>query len=142
MVGQGPPVGLSDGRVVKIFVFRCSGCMDEFESGTPIPEFSCPRCGGLLQRVYSTFSVAKSFQPHFNHSVGQYVRSASHYSAILRQASAEQSEKTGMEVRLEKIDVQDCEPPPGAGEMADQRSKILREQGKEAPKKLIVPMKD
>ena len=73
---------------MAIYEFQCRTCGRgrESQSRDILP---CP-CGGLYKRVFHC-NLASTFQPHFNHSVGRYVRSQQDFNEGLKAASEEAS---------------------------------------------------
>lgn len=56
----------------------------------------CGRCRALLKRKFS-FSSTPTFEPHFNHAVGQYVTSHSQFTDALKRGAEDQFRQTGAE---------------------------------------------
>lgn len=90
---------------MKRYDYKCDHCGFHVE----LPEGAvknCPHCGMVMRKKFS-FSVGKSFEPHFNHSVGQYVQSEKHMRDILSRQSDVQSERLGVEHRFTYVDPAD-----------------------------------
>lgn len=60
-----------------------------------------------MRRDYSSIAVSKSFKPHFNHSVGKYVRNNAEFRSELSRASDRASERTGIDHNYKPIDAGD-----------------------------------
>ncbi len=88
--------------------YSCKSCGYSVELSTPNPTDIQCSCGGSFTRIYS-FSIAKSFQPHYNPSVGRYVTSRSDFNDALKQHSDEASEKTGVYHNFKPYDARDHE---------------------------------
>jgi hypothetical protein len=69
-------------------------------------DLSCPSCGTTLTRKYS-FRIGSSFQPHYNPSVGRYVRNEADFQSALSAASDAASEYTGIPHHFVAHDLQD-----------------------------------
>lgn len=57
-----------------------------------------------MSRRY-TVSVATGWMPHYNHSVGRYVRTRGEFLDALRSASEKQSERTGVEHNYQPVEL-------------------------------------
>lgn len=56
----------------------------------------CGQCGSLLKRKFS-FTSPPTFEPHFNHAVGQYVTSNAQFRDALKRGAEDQFRQTGAE---------------------------------------------
>lgn len=68
----------------------------------PVSTATCP-CGCKAKRVYVGFAYKQPWVPHFNASVGAYVRSEAEFKAKLNQGSDKASEATGIEHNYQMI---------------------------------------
>lgn len=76
----------------------------------PISTAECESCGCKARRVYTPLAFKKPWEPHFNHSVGQYVRNEQEFRSALSRGSDEASERTGMEHRYTSVQPGDVKP--------------------------------
>ena len=76
-----------------IYDWKCVNCGFVRESNLPGP---CPQCGDRMSKRFS-FSVASSFQPHYNYSVGEYVTSMQHFRDTLSRKSDDLSSRLGID---------------------------------------------
>lgn len=79
-----------------------------------------------MKRVYSA-SVLTAFQPHFNHSVGKYVRSMREFKDALNQGSDEMSNRLGHEHRY--VPLESGEAPGVTEEGLDSQKRERRRVG-------------
>lgn len=73
---------------------------------TPGP---CPICDEALKRIWSPFRVATPFDPHFNLSTGQYVNTKRQLDEQNKIASAERTQRLGLETNFVAHDVRDLD---------------------------------
>lgn len=88
--------------------YSCKSCGFSVELSTSQPSDIQCSCGGSFTRIYA-FSIAKSFQPHFNPSVGRYVTSRSDLNDAFKVISDDASTRTGIYHNFKPYDVQDHE---------------------------------
>lgn len=81
---------------MPLYSWKCKGCGRTYDlpRRTLLDSDSCS-CGGTLRRDYSTVQLGgnPSFQPHFNHAVGQVVNSDKEFRDALKRGG----EKAGSE---------------------------------------------
>lgn len=79
------------------YSYKCPECgtIADLSSPTPYPTLPCS-CGGTYHRSYS-FSIAPSFQAHFNHSLGQYAPNRRMFNDAFKLASESAYNNTGIE---------------------------------------------
>lgn len=88
-----------------------------------------------MRRDYSSISVIKPFTPHYNHSVGKYVRTAGEFKSELTRASDAHSERTGIDHDFRPIEMN--EAPGVTSEGLDSTAKRKRDTGETQPTKRI-----
>lgn len=88
-----------------------------------------------MRRDYSTVSFSRSFQPHFNHSVGKFVNNKREFSDELKRASESASLRTGIDHNYKPIEMN--EAPGVTNEGLDETAKRRRETGQDQPTKRI-----
>lgn len=116
------------------YEFQCKTCGRITESRTNHPT-KC-LCGDVMRRKWAGFAVAKQFQPHFNHSVGQYVNTKAEFVDQLKRAGDRQSEITGISHEYVMKDVTDHKI---TDEGLDSTRKRLQDTGQvPSTKKLII----
>ncbi len=92
-------------------------------------------CGLTMRREWNSFALTRvsSVQPHFNHSIGSYVRNNADLKSEFSRKSDEMSERMGQHVDYQPIDPYDLRHSPESfgvtEEGLDHRAKVLREQG-------------
>ena len=69
----------------------------------------CPICAEALRRIWSPFRVATPFDPHFNLSTGQYVNTKRELDEQNRIASAERTQRLGLDTNFVAHDVRDLD---------------------------------
>lgn len=90
---------------MPLYEYRCPSCHTTLETTTrdnPI----CPNCLCACTRRFS-FNLPSSFQPHYNPSVGRYVRNEADFKAALSKASDDASEYTGVVHKFVPQDLHD-----------------------------------
>jgi predicted nucleic acid-binding Zn ribbon protein len=70
----------------------------------------CETCGELLKRRWTPFRVAAPFEGHFNLGTGTYVESKRQLDEANRIASAERTQRLGLETNFVAHDVRDLSP--------------------------------
>lgn len=92
-------------------------------------------CGLLMRRQWNTFAIQRAsvMQPHFNHSIGSYVRNKGDLRSEFSRKSDEMSERMGFAVDYQPIDPGDLRNSPESfgvtEEGLDHRAKTLRDLG-------------
>lgn len=84
---------------------KCKVCGSRFLTQTRT-EKSCPLGHNDLARVFS-FNTTVLFEPHFNASVGKYVRNQAEFNSELSRLSDDMSERVGMTHNFVPVDQQD-----------------------------------
>lgn len=86
---------------MPIYTYKCPTCDLHGDAIRTMAEAddpqSCPQCGNGMNRIPTRFSTSASMPAHFNNTVNQHVRSASHFRDILKAQSDEQTLRTGIE---------------------------------------------
>jgi DNA-directed RNA polymerase subunit RPC12/RpoP len=118
------------------YAFVCSDCGAGYEHPHH-PENPCPLCGGRLRRDWRHVSVRRDMAPHFNHSLGAYVRNRTEFEDGLKRKSDETSERLGVEHRFRPVD-HDCVGATTEG-LEDATWKAERDSGKTEPKRRFFP---
>lgn len=119
--------------MAKEYSFVCRTCGKREDHPKPYP-YPCP-CGSILRRDYSSVGYTKSFVPHYNHSVGKYVRNESHFREELSKAEDAHSARTGLDCSFKQIEI--GESPGVTREGLDETDKRNRDLGKSEPTKKI-----
>ena len=92
-------------------------------------------CGLLMRREWNTFQLSRtaSIQPHFNHSMGAYVRNKGELKSAFSRNSDEMSERMGFHVDYQPVDPYDLKHNPEqfgvTEEGLDHQQKVWSEQG-------------
>lgn len=90
-----------------LYEFRCKDCGRHEDLPSRTPPFSCS-CGGRLVRVFAVNTRrTTTFQAHYNHSVGRYVRSDAEFRSALSELSDHASRTTGVTHSYAPIDPRD-----------------------------------
>lgn len=122
---------------MALYSFRCDSCGSTSSAWYPMSEGPQPHphtgCG-TFQRVWTVPAQPKSFQPHFNHSVGRYVNTMAEFNAALARGADEASARTGVEHRYRAAD-RDAAPDLGVTDngTGEQTAKVLRDSGQTQP---------
>ena len=111
-----------------IYEYLCRNCGRRKETQSRVPDVCV--CGNVYRRVYYCNPMA-AFQPHFNHSVGEYVTSKQDFMDVLKRKSDEAS-TTGVEHNYQYVDPADTRAlgvtDEGLNETAKRRHDALRKQ--------------
>lgn len=99
---------------MPLYEYLCRTCDVELEtyasiiSGPP-STVTCVECGQPTStRVYNiAVERVSSFQPHFNKSVGRYVRTMSEFKSFLQRSSEHMEERTGVPHNYTPVDPAD-----------------------------------
>jgi hypothetical protein len=106
-----------------IYAWICSNCGARYDHPHH-PENPCPLCGGQLRRDWRHVAVRRPFEPHFNHSIGEHVRSHGEFTDALKRKGEEVSERLGIEHRFVEADPTNCGAGPDeATERANRASR-------------------
>ena len=102
---------------MPIYGYRCRECGETRDSLSNTDVRSC-ECGGTSRRDYTTVQlrVVSAFQPHFNHSVGQYVQTESEFRDALKRGAEANSLATGLDHKYEMVtpdELRTMEPTSG-----------------------------
>lgn len=99
---------------MPIYQFKCNTCHVIWERFYPISEYSdsdmrvCPECQQKLGRIYS-FAKVKTFEPHYNSSLGKYVSTQRDMKNTLRNLEVEAAERLGYEPKYALYDPRELE---------------------------------
>ncbi len=91
-----------------------------------------------MRREWNSFALTRvsSVQPHYNHSIGSYVRNSGHLKSEFSRKSDEMSERMGQHVDYQPIDPYDLKHSPESFGVTDEgletRAKRLAEHPEEA----------
>lgn len=91
---------------MPIYAYRCKSCGEDQDELIRSDDLTCNSCGGSLRRVFS-FAQPTTFIPHYNPSVGRYVRSESDFKVALSEASDLASAYTGVTHNFQPRDLQE-----------------------------------
>ncbi len=122
---------------MSVFAWVCRMCGRQAETKDRQPPH-CPNCGFPMGRQWDTFAIARvsTVQPHYNHSIGSYVRNSGHLKSEFSRASDQMSERMNQHVDYQPIDPYDLKHNPEAfgvtDEGLDKRAKRLAEHPEEA----------
>jgi putative FmdB family regulatory protein len=113
---------------VPIYAYRCKECRNEEDHLYRSDDFTCDTCGGHLIRAYS-FAQPSTFQPHFNASVGRYVRSDTDFRSALSEASDNASAYTGITHNFQPRDMHDTDGlGMSSGDVAEAKDTVARQR--------------
>lgn len=113
-----------------IYGYKCRSCGNSRESILRDDTRPCA-CGGVSRRDYHVSIRSRSaFQPHFSHSVGQYVYTEMGFNESLKRAAERNTIATGVEHQYEMIDPAELarEAPVGDTQIIENRAKMVRDQ--------------
>lgn len=114
-----------------IYEWKCRSCgvvieNDIADSSTRV---ICS-CGSEMKRLYTSVQINASspFQPHFNHSVGEFVSSRRDFENQLKRKSEQQSERTGIDHNYQPVLPGDMPQPKKDDAIFEERNKHVRDK--------------
>ena len=116
--------GVQSGLAMALYSYRCPNG-HPFNSFTRSDSERCPVCSTSSPRRFA-FSVLSSFQDHYNHAAGEYVRNRREFEDSLKRQSDEHSERTGIPHEYVPIPAADMVDPSSVGADPTRTEKAYR----------------
>jgi len=121
------------------YEYRCPGCgatdtvVSTIASYDPDAPAQCVTCRAPMKRVYEPLPFDMGMEGHWNPTVGRYVSGKRDFGDALKVASAEASERNGIEHNYQPIDLRDAAAVGATGEGLGATARRRHHEGKPMP---------